>query len=104
MNSQRKSIGIKIHCFIQIIFQKIQILPKIHKLFSYLQPECNINRNIYSSSHSNTKSGSYGMFTDLQISATLKLPVVRILFEGCNFQNSSCLGHTFSNYTMITFH
>lgn len=75
----------------------------MHKLFSYLQPECNMNRNIYSSSHSNTKSGSYGMFTDLQISATFRLPVVRILFEGCNFQNSSCLGHIFPNYTMITF-
>lgn len=95
---------IKIHCFIHIIFQKIQILPKIHKLFSYLKTECNMNRNIYSSSHSNTKSGSYGMFTDLQIYATFRLPVVRILFEGCNFQNSSFLGHIFPNYTMITLH
>lgn len=44
------------------------------------------------------------MFTDLQIYATFRLPVVRILFEGCNFQNSSCLGHIFPNYTMITLH
>lgn len=37
------------------------------------------------------------MFTDLQIYATFRLPVVRILFEGC-------LGHIFPNYTMITLH